>query len=368
MSRLLGRLRGALLVQCTPEEVRAVRPLVDRPGAGLVVTTSDPTLAWQLASRRPRDEQLLFDASRYTGRRRMLASSPFQPRWLALQRELGLPVLTDSGYLASGDSEGLCSLLDRAKQLGSNVIATLPLASWWLDDAGGLSTLLQQVRRADVPIAVALEHRDDPLGVQRTLRGLLQLLDTGPPVIQLRCDVSALGLLAHGAWAAAVGTRSSLRHFYPLTPIDDGPPRKAKIATVVRECLSYIDVDRIARAVQAEPDDSLWQVCHCQTCRGRVLDWISTLPHEAQREQAAVGHALETLLELRDGLLVSPNQRDDRVSWAAQCGNARTRYEQLNNLDGTTSVPKFLRAWLSPAARPPRPPASTHGLRTQDSE
>ena len=31
----------------------------------------------------------------------------------------------------------------------------------------------------------------------------------------LRCDPSALGLLANGALAAAYGTRTSIRHLYP---------------------------------------------------------------------------------------------------------------------------------------------------------
>lgn len=361
----LGRLRGALLAQCAADEVRSVRALVARPGSGMVITTSDPATAWQLASVRPAGERLLLDASRYTGTRRVPASAPFRPRWLALQRDLGLPVLTDSGYVAPGDVQGLRSLLSQAAHLGSNVIAMLPLASWWLDGAGGLPTLLDQVRRAGVPIAVALEHRNDPLGVGRTLRGVLQLLEVGPPVIQLRCDVSALGLLCYGAWAAAVGTRSSLRHFYPLPTGGGGPPRRAKTSTVVRECMSYVDVDRIARGIQAEPEDSLWQACPCQVCRGRQLDWISTLPTGIQRERAAAGHALEALLELRDGLLVNAGSPDDRASWYAQCDNALTRYEQLNHLDGTVTVPGFLRAWRSVALRSaPRAAqrAPQHGL------
>lgn len=116
--------------------------------------------------------------------------------------------------------------------------------------------------------------------------------------------------------------------------------------------MSYVDVDRIARAVQAEPEDSLWQACPCQVCRGRQLDWISTLPTGVQRERAAADHALEALLELRDGLLVNAGSRDDRVSWYAQCDNALTRYKQLNRLEGTVTVPGFLRAWRSVALKP----------------
>ena len=75
---------------------------------------------------------------------------------------------------------------------------------------------------AGVPIALVLEHRVDPYSVARTLSGVLQLLRIGRPVLQLRCDVSGLGLLCHGAHAAAICTRSSLRHLYPQ---NDSRPR-----------------------------------------------------------------------------------------------------------------------------------------------
>jgi hypothetical protein len=147
--------------------------------------------------------------------------------------------------------------------------------------AGGLEFLLGQVRAAGVPIALALEHQADPLGVRRTLHGVLELLGAGVPVIQLRCDVSGLGLLCHGALAAALGTRSSLRHIFPKpTTTGGGPPRPAAVATVVKECLSFVAVDRIALAVAvaANPDDSLWMPCTCTACQGRSPEWMSLPP------------------------------------------------------------------------------------------
>lgn len=347
----LDRLRGALLVQCLPEEAGAVRELAHRPGAGMVVTTEDPYLARQAVVRSATlgpTAALLLDASRYAGNGRLDASAPFRAWWVALQRDLGLPVLTDSGYAGPRDHAGVHSVLSRAAQLGSDVVAMLALHPWWLHQSGGLRFLLEQVRAAGVPVAVALEHKKDPLGVQKTLHGLIRLLGVGVPVIQLRCDVSSLGLLCHGAWAAAVGTRSKLRHFYPVSK---GQPPPAKIATVVKECLSFVDINRVALAVQDNPEDSLWRPCECPTCGYRALDWISTLGSEEEQQRAAFGHALEMLFALRDevyGDSSSPVER--QLSWRENCGNAIFRFRELE-----WSVPRFLPCWHAIPIRKPMP-------------
>ncbi|MGH3943369.1 MAG: hypothetical protein ACRDTG_33055 [Pseudonocardiaceae bacterium] len=352
----MDRLHGALLVQCLPDEVDGVRQLTSgRPGAGVLVTTPDVESARRAAGPAGVRDVMVLDASRYAGARRLSASVPFRESWLDLQRELDLPVLTDSGYAGPEDHAGVTSVLDRTARLGPHVVATLALSPWWFDESGGLGFLLEQVERAGVPVAVALEHQRDPLGVRRTLCGLIRLIGVGVPVIQLRCDVSGLGLLCHGAWAAAVGTRSNLRHFYPTTKNTGGfAPRQARTATVVKECLSYIDVARIALAVQADPDDSLWLPCECAVCGYRTLDWLSTLPDAAQQRRAAFGHAWETLLDLRDALVAATSSPADRqASWRAHCENAIARFQGVNGGGASWSAPPFLRCWRSlPLATP----------------
>lgn len=336
----LDGLRDTLLVQCGPVDAAAALALANRPGAGVVVSTRRRAELWALAASAA-DRPMLVDASRYTGARRLMASEPFDPSWLDAQREARLPVMTDSGYVAEGDGPGLSSILRRAIELG-DVIATLPLSPWWLSPSGGLPALLEHVHEAGVPIAVAMEHPGDPLGVARTLRGMLGLLDVGVPVIQLRCDLSGLGLMCHGAWAAAVGTRTSLRHLYPIKK-RGGPVRRASVATVVRECLSFIGVDKIARAVQKDPENSLWAACTCQVCAGRQLDWIAQLTEREQQERAAFGHALEMLFDLRDHLLRTPADRPQ--SWRAHCDAARCRYDELEAAGFDWKRPPALNSW-----------------------
>lgn len=347
VSERLERLRDALLVQCTAAQAHDALTLADhRPAAGVVVCTRKRADAWALADAAERaGTVLLVDAERYKGKSRLAGSQRFDPGWLRMQREADLPVLSDSGHIAEHDVAGLDSVLGQARAHG-DVIAVLPLASsWWFDRARGLPCLLDKVHDAGVPIAVVLEHRADPLSVARSLDGLLALLGVGVPVVQLRCDVSGLGLICHGAHAAAVGTSTSLRHLFPAATGGGGGGRPASISTLVGGCLSYIAIEKIALAVAADPDDSLWTACLCPACKGRQLDTIAQAP-EHERAGRAFGHALHTLFDLRDHLIGrAANQVARQQSWHEHCSSALARYDQLDAAGQGWTVPAFLRNW-----------------------
>ncbi|MEN3360121.1 MAG: hypothetical protein V7637_4103 [Mycobacteriales bacterium] len=354
-------LTGTLLVQCTPAEAVPVAAVADRPGAGLVLTrriTDRNGAAAAEAIRRLRDSgyrwPMLLDFGRYAGPVRTLASGPFSLDWIATQRRLRLPVLTDSGYVAGDDLLGLTSILDRARLLG-DVIAVLPLHPSWLSQRGRRAYLLDRIEQAGVPVAIVVEHSKDPLGVQGVLAGLLELLTLPIPVLLLRGDTSALGALCFGAMSAAVGTTASLRHLFPM-PRAPGRPRPAEVAAVVKQCLAFVGVDRIAAASQAEPDDPMW-TCGCGTCKQRTLDWLATLAARTVRERAAFTHSVEVLLDLRDELCRPASPADRQASWLAHLANADCRYDQVDADSGALARPGFLGAWLALTAEP--------GLRTR---
>src|SRR5690349_18454301 len=103
---LTGR---SLLVHCSANQALRCAPIARRAHAGLVISPYRQDESGLLATaafllrQRGFDAALLLDAARYAGANRLPASAPFNPRWLRRQRELGLPVLTDSGYVDSGD-------------------------------------------------------------------------------------------------------------------------------------------------------------------------------------------------------------------------------------------------------------------------
>jgi hypothetical protein len=352
-------LDSALLVQCTASQAARAAEVVDRSSSGLVI--SGPGAAVQAESLRERGAAfpILCDAQRYTGRKRAFASADFSAQWLAVQRGLDGPVLTDSGYVDKRDVNGLRSILRRTLPLGDNTFATLPLHADWLKDPQDREVLLHEVSFARVPVAVALEHSADPLGVQQVLRGLLALLATDVPVLLLRSDVSAIGALCHGAHAAAIGTTTALRHIYPLPkPGAGGGGRRAGVAVFVPHCLSYLGADKVAGAVQRTPDLSHLWACGCTACGGRPMDHFATTTNEAERSDTAFRHSLELLHQLRDELFAPHLTDADRtLAWHERCEAAAAHHAEIAAELFGWRPPPFLNAWRkawqpAPAPRP----------------
>jgi hypothetical protein len=245
-------------------------------------------------------------------------------------------VLSDSGYIGQGDVGALIAILDNAVAAGQDVTAVLPMHTDWL--RCDLMTLITEISVRRVPVALVLEHRDDPLGVLETIRGLVTLIRQAPNVALLCSDVSALGALAFGASWAAVGVRSSLRHLYPVSDGGFGRPNGTPSA-LVDPALALIKVDKIAAGWAATPDDPAW-ACYCRICHGRTIDWLLFgTAHEANQ------HTFELLLDRRDGLTNLPAGPLREQSWRAQCASAAFQYEALALSGVAWGVPRFLRHW-----------------------
>ncbi len=348
-SRWTAGFTDILLVQCAAAEGWEASSLVaERVNAGLVLSGSQAPCTARALKEHGFDKPLLCDAERYRGKNRAPADAEFDAQWISKQRELGIPVLTDSGYLGVGDVRGLESILHRSAQLGEDVIACLPVHSSWLTNSASLEHLQEAVRNADVAVALVLEHQKDPLGVQNALRGLLRFLGTATkPVLLLRSDVSALGALCFGASAAAVGTTSARRHLYPCT--SGGPARAPQVSVLVKHCLSYVGANKLAAAVQATPDQADQWACTCRTCSGRMMDHFATIRGRKDADRAAFGHSLEKLLDVHDELFSRRRtQRQRQNSWIQQCSAAGFYHQDVESLlPRRWNPPPFLNTWQS---------------------
>jgi hypothetical protein len=279
-------------------------------------------------------DAVLLDAQRYSGNRRIRGTQPQDLSWTAYQHSLGLAwALTDSGYIGEGDTAALHNTLMEGSRHAGRTLVALPLHNSWLGRRA--DELRQAIDEAGLPVALMVEHRDDPFGVRRTLDGLLEVLDSSVPIGLLRSDISAMGALANGAAVGAVGTTTSLRHIFPTS--DNGWHRPAKPAAVVPRALLYRQLDRIVEAVRADGDQTRW-ICMCTRCAGRTLDWIITA-------EDAFLHSLSALAQLTHEVLSSP---DPRTTWREKC-----RVAQFVNLDIDTSIgldwqsPPSLGHWIS---------------------
>lgn len=288
----------AVAVVCEQENLGAVytTPTTCSPASRFAQATA---VVRQHATRTGSAGAVLLDAQLYTGKRRILGTEPQDLQWTAHQHQLGLPwALTDSGYIGDFDLLALQNTLGEGGRHDGRTIVALPLHYSWL--AQRADQLRHQIEIAGLPVALMLEHRDDPFSVRKTLQGLVEVLDARVPVGLLRCDISAVGALAHGAVVAAVGVRTSLRHIYPLQT-KGGGGRPASIAAIVPRGLLYKQLDRIREAVVADDDQTHWR-CPCTFCADRSLDWLIT-------SEDAFQHSLAALAALTEYVLSSPNPR-----------------------------------------------------------
>jgi len=332
-------LADVLLVQIDAGAYADAIECSDRAGGGIVLTGEKALAAAEyVLDHRQYGRPVLIDRSRYSGKSRRRARDSFDPNWISRQRRLGLPVvLPDAGYVGRDDEVGLVSILTRVANLGPGVVAPLPLHPSWLNAKVNLPRLIEHIQVAGVPVAVALEHQSDPLSARYAFDGLMDVLKLPVPVILLRSDVSAIGALCFGATAAAVGTKSSLRHIYPV-PKEDSFGRRPTTAAVVKGCLAYASLDKIALAVQVDREDLLW-TCDCPVCAGQTLDWLGSAPDS---EAAASLHSLETLYRIRralfghDGLATAAERRQ---VWIAQCSSARFEHLRIERATAHRWVP-----------------------------
>ena len=339
--------------------VDAIRELLDQDGIGVVYTIPRSRGRLGVASccvdqtrKRAPGVDILLDAALHTGsKRRKLATQGIDLSWLNHQHRDGLRwALTDSGYVARGDRQGLQIILDGAalahrsaqtRNRNRGVIAALPLASSWLTDEADI--LAQTLRKASTPVALMLEDEKDPLSRKNAVAGLVSVLQVNVPVAVLRCDMSVLGALAYGATAVSVGDSSALRHFYPVT--DTGGPSKPPLATLVPELLGYYHLTKIDDAIAVAPDLQVW-VCPCRVCGHRRLDWIA---NSTSPDVSAFEHAVSALADTARQLFEDAVTAEDRRQrWFQAIRRAQINHSAVIASTGQPWEPKdALGRWIT---------------------
>jgi hypothetical protein len=324
-----------LLTQVEQADALSLSKVTAQPGGGLVVSGEQSLKVIEYMKGRGYKAHLLPDRQRYKGKNRKLAAQPFTPNWISRQRSLGLPaIVPDAGYVAAHNLPGLRSVLVRSSAI-PGAIALLALANWWMYE-DGLQLLRQELRDVEIPAAIVLEHKGDPLSVQRILQGLVTLLRDGNTVLVLRCDVSAIGLLANGALAAAFGSKTSIRHLYPVTKGGGGNPASRESAFwPAGTALHYHDL--LYDAVSASPHDPYWE-CWCAVCGGRRLDRLSFSLGEIRQHNSA------GLLDLRDEL-AAVSAADRPRWWRNRCYSAQLAHAKADTAPVALSCPQSLIRW-----------------------
>ncbi len=350
---------GCLLIQVAAREPFEVLGLADRAGSGLVFTGAGAIEAMEAMRRHGWRRPMLADRRRYAGTTRVPGTASFVPSWLAGQRDAGIsPVLTDSGYIGEGDVAALRSVLSQAAAAGADVTAVLPLHERWLHE--DRATLIADIAAYGVPVALVLEHRDDPLGTPEGVAGLIELLRAAPSVAVLGTGIAGLAALAFGAQWTAVGVRGSLRLF-PPTPSDDGTEhrkrrwRPAPREVVAAPVLSFGSLDTVVRAYAASEDGTVW-ACRCSRCRGRTPEWLAAAP-----ALDADAHTFDVLLSYAERLRNREPGPAREQEWCAGCRQALRHYRELGLAGLGWEQPGVATAWASAEAAGCQPPLRSAG-------
>lgn len=316
-----------LLIQVAAKEPAEVLRLADRAGSGLVFTGAGAIEAASAARRHGLEVPMLADRRRYAGATRVPGTARFVPSWLAGQRDAGMrPVLTDSGYIGQGDRAALRSVLRQAAKAGPDVTAVLPLQERWLREDRG--TLIAEVTGHDVPVALVLEHPDDPLADPEAVAGLVELLHRAPSVALLGTGIAGLAALAFGATWAAVGVRGSLQRFTPAADGADSPPKRRRWRPAPQEIvaapvLSFHPIGMVTSASAASGGNPAW-ACRCSRCHGRTPDWLASAPALDADE-----HTFDVLLRHAERLRRREAGPAREQAWRTQCRQAMAHYRDL---------------------------------------
>jgi hypothetical protein len=279
--------------------------------------------------------------------------------WLERQRAAGVPViLTDTARIPNRDRSSLRKALARWEMIDEPTWVVLPLQSWWLRQ--GLPWLAEEVTAAGRPVAVVLLHHYNGLDAAGAVAGLLSLITAAGelPVVLLRCDVSAIGAVAHGAFAGFVGLSATNRHG-PMPMMRrrdraDGDPgsRDDSPSVFVPALHDYFKASKIPALTRGGRGD----IARCDDgqCRGESLLRIARLSEVDPRGARALAyrHNLASAEELAQRVLTA---HEPRQAWWECCSRGADSAASLIQTGITAPASSWLRQWLdegSPARSP----------------
>ncbi|MEU4420972.1 hypothetical protein AB0F81_10115 [Actinoplanes sp. NPDC024001] len=231
---------------------------------------------------------------------------------------------TPTGYIGAGDTASLHAAAQQVKALGrTDTLFVAPLDISLLDRA--FFTQTQAILHdAGCPVALVLGGQGDPLKQSARIIPNLRTLAATVPLMPICTDFNGLDLIAHGAFATAIGTGGSIRHTVP-------PPRKPMSFTgrdkspsvLIPELLCWWKGSKINLLCGAAPSRA--PRCPCGTCGNQALTRF--LYKEDQPD--AIAHAVAVWSSIAEGLLSQPTVRERAEYWRNICGGALREHEML---------------------------------------
>jgi hypothetical protein len=364
----VGQLADRILVYAGPRQFSAVLPHIDPDHSGLIIVQSGTTEK-QIKTR---GDLLRRVAESYSGlvltdpaAHRQHGATPDRPFLLPEdtlfggdlnsvlddQRRAGAAVaLTPTGYIDAGDTDALrCAAATVTRIDRNDMIFMVPIAVAMLGRTffPQTSAILQDV---PCPVALLLGGQFDPIdhSPRTVITNLRQLAMTLRHMAAFGTDLNAFDVVAHGGFAAAIGSGSSLRHVIrPGEQPKSADPTDRSPSVLFPELATWRRGSTIAKWFGMRRS----RTCCCAACDGRPL--AGFLNQEDQH--AARAHDVATWHPWAYDLLTQPTIGDRTKYWRTFCTAAVREHEILaQQLQLLKPLPcqEALKAW---ATLPPWP-------------
>ena len=197
---------------------------------------------------------------------------------------------------------------------------------------------VEPIRSSGLPIATVFAGYGDPLAARSQLEGAIRVVEAAEISFVLRCDISAVGLMALEATAGSIGTSSSVRHLW--LPTRRAHRKSPSRNLFVPRFANWMKVEFIERSA-ADPDlDNLFR-CDCPVCgpRGDVRR-LTEVDEEMQDS-----HSIASAVRLAREVLEAGSSLS---AWRTVCQSAVDAYDELESLGiSGPSKPRALESWLS---------------------
>lgn len=345
-AQLLPSLTTNLFVQASCDEFATVAPIIAQTGVGVVYTPSlhNRHLHWPVSAVKETRKALpganiLIDLALYAGNGRKPASYGVNLDWINQQHKvMSLPwALTDSGYCRN--LQDVQHVLNASALLPGQVIAVLAMP--WRLLAAEAPAIRDAVNEQPHPVGVILEDAKDPFAHNDVAAGFCHLVTADRPVSLLRSDTSVLGAISHGAALGAVGTRSALRHLYPIKKRKGdekgGPPKVDHI--FLPELLEFFIFDKFRAAYFEDRSLRAWKCDRCAFCAPHPdIYWVMA---SADPVAEAARHALGALAHI--GRQIATSAAPPPAQWSAMCEAAQMAHYDID--DPAWEAKKALGYW-----------------------
>lgn len=266
--------------------------------------------------------------------------------WLTRQQAAGVPlILTDTPRIRNNDLSELQKALARWDTIDEPTLVVLPLEPWWLRRQQGLSRLVDEVRSAGRPVALVLLHWYNGLDEKKAVTGLLEFISAVRPlpVVLLRSDISAIGAVAHQAFAGFVGWSANTRHGPLPMPQPRSDERDDSPSVLVPALNDYLKTSRLPVFARIRRPEVLR--CDDRECRGDSLLRIADLAETDLRDgrlQANL-HNLASTEQLARRVFGAVEPRD---TWWEACHAGASTIVSLTESGVSLPQHRWLRQWL----------------------